>query len=139
MFSWRVLAQSETTATPDQVFAKWKDVESWPTWDHALDWCKIDGPFQSGTKGKIKAKGYPVSKFKLLEVSQDRAFEDQTTLPLARMNLKHTIENAGDQTFRIRHEAHVFGPLAPLFWLVMRPKLKQGLRQALDRFLSQIS
>ena len=46
-------ASRETTASAEQVWRVWSDVNSWPEWNPDMKESRLDGPLQQGTRGTI--------------------------------------------------------------------------------------
>ena len=66
----------QTTASPAAIWKLWADVSNWNSWDHGLEYSKIDGPFQKGTRGTLKPKGGPIVQTVLTEVTPLKSFTD---------------------------------------------------------------
>jgi hypothetical protein len=58
----------ETQASAAHIWRIWSDVKNWHTWDHGIEFSKINGPFQTGTTGTLKPKGGPLVHTKLTQV-----------------------------------------------------------------------
>ena len=56
-------ATATSSAPPDAFFARWADMATWPEWDEAVAWARLDGPFAAGTTGALKPKGGPKVSF----------------------------------------------------------------------------
>lgn len=133
MFKWKVRVEAEAKAKPQDVWKYWKDVASWPNWHAELDYCSLDGPFQSGTKGTLKPKGWPPSQFELIEVTNEKSFTDISRMPSTTMVFRHLITPQAGGKISIVHEAEVKGLLAPMLYLTMRRKLKRGMPQSVAK------
>lgn len=133
MWNWSLEASVETTAKPEAVWKLWTNVEGWPRWDHELEWCRLDGPFKVGNKGKLKPKGWFASDFILTEVMENVGYGDITNVPLTQLIFKHRVVPIGNNRVRITHRVMVKGLLAPLFRLTLGKKLKHGLPKAVKK------
>lgn len=123
---WTRQATTVCRATPEAVFALWA-VDRWTAWDPEVEWARLDGPFEAGTRGELKPRGGPRTRFTLLEVDQARGFADRSHLPLTSLDFRHLVEPLGDGTVRITHTVTFSGPLAFLFSRLLGPKLERGL------------
>ena len=56
-------ATATSTAPPSAFFDRWADMASWPEWDTAVAWARLDGPFAEGTTGTLKPTGGPKVRF----------------------------------------------------------------------------
>lgn len=128
MFIWKTKGTTETTASPENIWALWSDVTQWSTWDHDLDWVKLDGAFAANVKGQLKPKGWKPLDFTITQATKNKSFTDVTTMPLGtRLKFHHWIDDLGNGTYRITHQARVSGLLAPLLWFTLRRNLKKDM------------
>lgn len=49
----------ETDASKQAIWKVWRDVANWPSWDEAVQWCKLDGEFKAGTILHTQADRWP--------------------------------------------------------------------------------
>jgi len=131
--AWHFEHSAETTASGADVWPYYADVEHWNAWSqHGVEWSRLDGPFEPGSKGMSKAPGFPASRFRLTAVEPERMFASEAKLPGARLGFEHVIEPAGAGT-RITHRARVEGPLAGMWSLLVRRSIEKGLPDGVDR------
>lgn len=108
------ISHSIRIAAPrNQIFARYADVASWPTWDSELIDVHLPA-FAHGASGWLKPRQGPKSKIKLVEIKQDRCFTVESALPLCRMQFGHDLADEDGQT-RVTHWVCFTGTLAPLF------------------------
>jgi hypothetical protein len=131
--AWSFEHSADSTAPPAAVWRRYLDVEHWCDWSRqGVEWSRIDGPFEVGTKGRTKPPdGRPIS-FRLIAVEPDKAFASQVKLPGGRVRFDHIIEptSAGS---RITHRVSVNGPLAFLYARFVRRGVERGLPDGVDR------
>jgi polyketide cyclase/dehydrase/lipid transport protein len=127
---WQFEHSETTSATPDQLWARYADPASWPAWDDGTESVTVEGPMAVGTRGRLKPKGGPTTTFEFVEVEPGRGFTDVTRLPLARLEFSHRIEPHGDAT-RFTHRITITGPLSPLFARVVGRNVAAGLPGAM--------
>jgi hypothetical protein len=130
MLKWTVKAEAKAQASCADVWEIWTDVPSWPKWDRELEWSSLDGPFIPGTKGKLKPRGWPTTKFHLSWVEKDKSYSDETQMPLTKVTFSHHVHRVETTTILIQHHVTVCGLLAPLLFFALRPKLLKGLNLA---------
>lgn len=110
MYTWN--HSVTTTATPEQVWALYADVQRWLEWDSGLEAVTLDGPFQSGSTGTMKVQGQPPLSWSLLEVDQNTWFTDVTEIPgVATLTFGHRIQPLPTGA-RVTHEVRIEGPAA---------------------------
>ena len=115
------------------VWRRYVDVEHWCEWSQqGVEWSRIDGPFEVGTRGKSKPPGSPALRFQLVTVEPDATFVSEARLPGARMRFEHVIEPT-ERGSRITHRAGLDGPLAFLYTRSVRKGVEKGLPDGVDR------
>ena len=131
--AWCFEHSAETTADPHAVWPRYLDVGHWCDWSrHGVEWSRLDGPFEVGTKGKSKPPGSPALTFRLVAVAPDELFASEITLPGARLRFDHVIEPR-ERGSRITHRASLDGPLTFLYMAIVRKGIEKGLPDGVDR------
>ncbi|CDG22244.1 conserved protein of unknown function [Xenorhabdus poinarii G6] len=133
MFIWNYSEEVITDATPEQIWAMWQDVSSWPCWDKELQWVRLNGNFTKGSTGRMKSVGGPEVDFTLSHVEPLRSFSDVAKLPLTTLVFDHEYITPPDENVpaRIRHAVTMTGWLAPVFGYLIGSKIKNHLRDAM--------
>jgi hypothetical protein len=101
-------------ATPSKIFSVYSAVADWPIWDAEVEYASLGGEFKVGIEGKIKPKGAPESKIRIIELTENKSFTIECKLPLCKMNFIHIITPEGTGT-RIVNILEFTGLLSPLF------------------------
>jgi hypothetical protein len=117
---------SSQTATPEQVWALWADVEHWHEWDHEVLSSSINGAFAVGATGVLKPKGGPSVRFSLTEVNPMAGFSNVASLPLTKLEFHHRVVPHGDGS-RIEHTVVLRGLLTFFFRRVLGVKIARSL------------
>ena len=99
----------------DRLWQIWSDVDAWHTWQHDLDYAKLDGAFAAGSTFLLKPKGGPRVRIALLTVEPNRRFVDLTRFPLAKMYGAHEFIARGEDEVEIRTSVRVEGTLGFLW------------------------
>jgi hypothetical protein len=134
--TWRFEHSAESKASPAAIWRRYVDVPNWSEWSqHGVEWSRLDGPFEVGTKGKSKPPGLPAGRFRLVVVEPERMFATETRLPGARLLFEHVIDPL-EAGVRITHRATIDGPLAPLYTWVLRRSIERSLPDGVDRLAS---
>lgn len=100
-----------STASPEDVWAHYADVSRWPTWDEGLESAHLDGPFLTGTTGRLVASRQPPISFMLTEVSNGHIFTTESRLGPVVVTVRHRLERMFGGC-RIAHELEISGPEA---------------------------
>lgn len=133
MFSWQVEASHLSQGTPGQIWALWSHVESWPLWDEAVEWSKVEGSFVEGAVGSLKPKGWPITHYRVTSLEQNRRFSTLAKLPFTTLEFIHEMEQNEKGKIVITHRARIKGLLAPLLRFTMAPSLKRELPKAVAK------
>jgi hypothetical protein len=124
-----------TRASKETIWKIWADVEKWPHWDDELEWVKIFGPFQLGTRGELKPKGAPKVKTVITECTYLKSFTDQSKLPLAILEFTHEMQEK-DGLCWITVRIIFRGLLGWFFAKVMGKNLAKGLEHQLKKMIA---
>ncbi len=127
---WAFDHTETTSASPDQLWARYVEPATWPQWDHEIAAVSVQGPVAVGTRGRLKPVTGPAASFTLTEVTPGVGFTDVSRLPLAQLTLAHHIEATASGS-RFTHHVTITGPLAPLFARVIGKRLAAGLPTAM--------
>jgi hypothetical protein len=125
-----------TTAPAKEIWNLWQDVPNWNSWDHEIEYSRLDGPFETGTTGILKPKGGPKVKMQLTRVEPMHLFQDVANLPLATILVTHTLREIEGKT-EVTHQIKMEGPLAFFFAFVIGRKMKKGLPGAMQALIKQ--
>ncbi|MFD4707718.1 SRPBCC family protein [Gottfriedia sp. NPDC058432] len=112
---WTISASARTSATASSVWSIYCDFANWPRWDYGLVQYQPDGPFVTGTSGKLQPVGGPELPFMLILVKEGHSFVDRTPIgpnhaiigrheliPLPNgTQITHTIEIEGPDSDRL--------------------------------------
>jgi hypothetical protein len=124
-----------TKARPEAVWAIWADVANWSRWDQEVESSGIHGLFVAGASGWIKPKGGPKTKFTMISAETNRAFDDRSHLPFAKLDFMHRMDNHAEYIL-VTHRIEMSGALAFLFNQLVGRKIKAGLPEAMARLVA---
>lgn len=125
----------ETTATPEQIWALWSDVNNWPQWDKGLSACRLDDSFAAGNKFKLRPRGTDQDIIsELREVTPHRGFRDFTQLPFGTVQAIHELDAAGGKT-KVTHTivADIAEEQADFFANAIWKNMEDGLRPSVEQ------
>jgi len=129
---WTCEYGADSAASKEAVWRRYSDVTQWAEWSPAIEWARLDGAFEVGAKGKSKARGAPVGRFRLARVEPNAVFASTTWLPGARLLFEHFIEPR-DAGVHITHRATLSGPLSALYKPRIRSLTEHSLPEGVDR------
>ncbi len=120
--------------TAQSVWQVWQDVNCWHVWDHDIDYCKLEGPFEAGQYFILKPKGAPEVKIQLIEVTPLTSYTDCTHFFGARMYGYHEMKEEAGGRLRLTTTMTVEGPLGFLW----RRLVAQGIVDTLDKQTAEL-
>lgn len=120
----------EISATPQEVFARYEAVTTWPQWDPEVVAVSLPEGLLPGSQGWIKPRKGPRTRIEVTAVTHGTAFTIESPLPLARLRFCHALEATPAGT-RTRHWIEFAGPLGFLYALLLGRGLAAGLPQTL--------
>lgn len=118
------------SATPQEVFARYEAVESWPQWDPEVVAVSLPEGLLVGARGWLKPRNGPKSVIVVTEVTHGRSFTVESPLPLARLRFHHRLEVTGTGCITT-HWLSYGGPLGFLVALTAGRSIAAGLAQTL--------
>jgi hypothetical protein len=109
-------------------------VPNWNIWDSEVETAVLFGQFQKGTKGILKPKGAPRTKFIIIDSRSLKSFTNRSFLPFCKIDFIHLItEKKGG--LDITHKVIMTGFMTFLFSKVIGNKIKGGLPIAVERLI----
>ncbi len=121
----------ETSASPDQVWELWSDVTTWSSWNPDVISVSIDGPFASGTTGRMTTKAGGTHAITLTEVEAGRSFRLETSpVPLSRFAFHCEVRPGAGATV-IAQSVTMRGPLGGVFSAMMGGRIAEGFQPLL--------
>ncbi|MET3922101.1 SRPBCC family protein [Arthrobacter sp. UYEF20] len=123
-----------STASPDSYFALWTDHATWASWSPDTEWVKLDGPVRTGTRGTMKPKGGPRTRFVISVCRPGEEYTDTTLLPGAQLVFRHTAEARSNGTV-LDVLVTVSGPLAFIWAKTLGAGFRDSAQADLDRLV----
>ncbi|MGA0560677.1 SRPBCC family protein [Larkinella sp. VNQ87] len=103
-----------TSASPDRIWRIWTDVPNWNQWDTGLKEARLEGDFESGTKGTLIPDRGPKSRFVISQLVPGQSYTFKTRIPFGWLVVKRSLKTAGGRTY-FTHDV-AFTGLLKRFW-----------------------
>jgi len=129
-------ASAVSSALPAAFFARWEDMDTWPEWDEAVAWTRLDGPFAVGTTGVLKPRGGPKVTFVIETLEPGSEFTDVSSMPGAKLRIRHLVSARDDGRTRVDIEVSIDGPLAWLWGKVLGRGIATSTPDALVKLVA---
>src|SRR5262249_20710571 len=92
----------------------------------------IEGPFATGTRGRMTTKAGGTHEITLQAVQAGRSFQLETSpIPLGRVHFECEGRPAGEGASTISQRIMIRGPLGPLYSAMMGPRIAEGFEPIL--------
>ncbi|HEV2953699.1 MAG TPA: SRPBCC family protein [Candidatus Dormibacteraeota bacterium] len=130
---WEYEHSIESGAPVGVIFAIFEEVEKWPEWNPGVERMEIDGPFRSGTSGRMTMPGEAPIETKLVWVDPAAGFEDETEIPGAGVvvRVRHTLKPLEAGT-RITYAVSITGPMADSLGPEIGPQITADFPQVMS-------
>jgi uncharacterized protein YndB with AHSA1/START domain len=112
--------------SPEKIFEIYADVGNWKTWDPDTRESSIDGPFQTGSKGKITPPKGMTVPMNFISVVPNKSFTVESRIPLFRMMFEHELNVTAAGT-EVVHRITFSGALSFLLGRIVGNPLRTGL------------
>jgi len=129
-------ASAVSSAPPTAFFARWEDMDTWPEWDEAVAWTRLDGPFVAGTTGVLKPLRGPKVSFVIETLEPGTEFTDVSSMPGAELRIRHVVATGADGRTRVDIEVSIGGPLAWLWGKFLGRGIATSTPMALTRLVA---
>ena len=121
-----------TSASPEKVWKIWSDTSTWGAWNPDVETASVEGPFVSGTPGRMRTKSGGAHDFILRDVEEERGFKlEMKPVPLTTFMFSCGISPAGGGA-TISQGISMRGALAPLFIRMAGPGIEKSFEPILE-------
>lgn len=117
-------------APPAVVWAVTEDVERWPEWTPTVQSAQRldDGPFDVGSKARIKQPGLPETEWTVTSLSRGNGFTWETRVRGMHLVATHALAPSGVGTNSTLH-IEMSGVAAVLLWPLIRSSASKSLER----------
>ena len=121
----------ETAASPQAVWQVLCDLDQWGSWDTSLEWVRLQGPFQVGSRVVMKPYGQDPITSVIVEATENRVYADQTSLGEVTLRFSHTLEPLEAGGTLVSHRLEITGPAADTLGPEIGPEISGDFPQTL--------
>jgi uncharacterized protein YndB with AHSA1/START domain len=129
---WSKKITIETNASKERIWELWSDVENWRQWDGDVKQSKLNGKFETGTRGIIKPTNGPKSNFVIQSATFPTEFTIRLSLPLGKMDFTHQLTENNGKLF-LTHGLEIRGITTFLFSRIFGKKIMAELPKGMYR------
>ncbi|WP_233459513.1 SRPBCC family protein [Pseudomonas bijieensis] len=127
-----VKVQIIVKSPPSEIWKIWSNFSEAPLWDTDVRQCRLDGPFQAGTRGKCVLKNGLNMPLKLEAVSLHESYRNSARLLWIDLEFDHQMRRLSADETHVIHSAKISGPLSFLYRGLLRKALTAAMTTALD-------
>lgn len=121
----------KTGAAVSAIWDVWTDVPNWPKWDTGLKEASLKSEFSEGVKGKLTPDKGPKTRFKIVDIKDEKGYMLKTKIPFGWLNVKRTLESKGGDTY-FTHEVEFTGLLKKVFFRKFGERYEKILPQVMQ-------
>jgi len=108
--TWRAEHSVDADATPEAIWARFRDVAGWTQWNAGIETIALDGPFAAGTWFTMKPPGQEALRSRLVEVRENDAFVDETRVDELVVTVAHRLAPLAAGRTRVTYSVEAVGP-----------------------------
>jgi uncharacterized protein YndB with AHSA1/START domain len=94
---WEVEHATQTSASREQVWRAWADVEQWPTWNGDIKEISLDGDFAPGSTIRMVLNSGDQVDLRIVEAAEPDHFVDEAIVEGATVRTTHRVEDGGER------------------------------------------
>jgi len=121
----------ETTASAQDVWRLWADVEGWPTWNGDVERIELDGPFATGSTIVMTPKGDDAVELAIVEAVEPTLFVDEADGGDFVVRTTHRVEPLDAERNRVVYRMEITGPAADTVGPQIGPEISGDFPQVL--------
>jgi Polyketide cyclase / dehydrase and lipid transport len=107
---WHIEHTTEAQAPPEAIWALFRDVAGWKTWNKGVASSQLDGPFATGTWFTMTPTGGEPLRSQLRDVRENESFVDETRVGELVVMVHHRLTALSDGHTRISYALSAEGP-----------------------------
>ncbi len=134
---WEFVHAVKVEADVSTAWAFWTDTANWAI-DPAVEWARLDGPFEAGTTGATKSAGEEPRHWRLSNVVPHRAATIEMQLPEALLRFDWSFEPTSRGHARVTQRISFHGPRADDYVERTGSAFEQGVPQGMARLAAAI-
>jgi len=136
---WATEHAIETTASPEAIWALWRDVPGWPAWNADLERAELSGPFAEGSTITMFSRGQDPIVLTIADVAEPGRFVDQADLGPIVVRTEHRAERLDQGRSRVTYRMEITGPEADTMGPQIGPEITADFPDVLRSLVERAS
>jgi hypothetical protein len=131
--TWSYEHAKDTTAAPEEIWARWTDMPRWPEWNAGIASIEVDGPFAVGTRFRMTAPGEdePV-ELMLVHIEPGAEFTDELDAGDFVVTTRHRLDHVADGLTRVVYRTEITGAAADTVGPELGPQITADFPEVVD-------
>jgi hypothetical protein len=130
--AWDYAPSLDSPASPSTIWNLYADVSSWPEWKVGIEDVKLEGPFETGTRGWLTPIGQPAMPFHIVEAKENGSYVSETEIAkTVQLRLEHYLTPLPNGGTRVTHRATIPRAALDTYGLNFSPEFNAGIRRTL--------
>jgi hypothetical protein len=130
---WTYEHSAEATATSEAIWSCYQDVATWPEWNAAVGTIELDGPFATGTTGRLSPPDQGPLPFRIVEATENSGYVSETEIAeTVTLRSTNRLAPLPDGRTRIHLRVDLVGPAAEHFGKSFGPQLTAGVPKTVE-------
>jgi uncharacterized membrane protein len=134
----KITESIEINTTPEKIFAVYKDVKNWTSWDKNIISAELNGDFKVGTKGVLTPIKGPEVKIKITKIEENKFLTMEATPPLAKITFEHILEPWSQNTTKVTHQVTFSGLSGAVFANMIGDKIAKKMPEVLKSLKNKL-
>lgn len=134
MRTWDYAPSFDSPASVETIWNLYSDVGTWPDWKVGIREVVLDGPFVTGTRGKLTPTDQPPMGFHIVEATENEGYVSETELASnVALRLEHYLTPLPRGGTRVTHRATIPRAALDTYGLNFSPDFNAGIRATLRK------
>jgi uncharacterized protein YndB with AHSA1/START domain len=134
---WSNEASVQTSASPEQIWRLWADVESWPDWNDEIERIELIGDFESGSRILMTPFGEEQVELVIAELDEPEMFVDEVDLGDVVVRTTHSARRLGPGRTRVTYRMEITGAAADVVGPEIGPQISGDFPQVLAALVAR--
>jgi hypothetical protein len=128
-----------SSRTREEIWSLISNPATWPDWNGAVAELRLDGPFATGTTGRLTPPGGNPLPFRLVHVTPGVTYTSETTIA-STVTLRSTTALSVDEEGAVVHQhSELVGPAAEHFAPAFGDALVAGVSRTVGRLAGRVA
>ena len=122
----------------ESIWRVWVDVNQWHTWHDDIEYAKLDGKVEVGSKFILKPKNGPKVSIEFIQIEENKSFTDLTRFPLAKMYGKHEFILHDNNELEIKTTMSITGLMSFVWRKLVAEKIANDEEQQTEKLIERV-